>query len=393
MKKRLLGLLLTATAQDAEIGVCYTRNNARDANRVTVKDNLRKVLVAASSIRRHDATLPLCLFTDLDRDTVEAYAGALFEHILPDGFAEFVPRTEEERELVRLPTDPKLHLSRAKLRSRLGRILNLGNSPYALTLFLDDDTFACLPTDGAAGVRGALRALKRRSTWRAYDVRAHTFAKHRREKIALRDAHECAWALAKDGGRLGAGLEAHCYDALMQGASFCGGVQGGALVVARGPRAQRFARDWADAYLAYYSSHDEAASSAWGGDQAPLADLMDAHCNRYPELALPAGPGGGTEERWTVGALPYALNVRDASERPADETLKCTVACGVIRHRRGATARGRPRERTSLFKAREHHRWTRPVAHAGPAPRSHARPAPEALPKGGLGPGPAGQAG
>ena len=213
---RLLGLLGAATAQDNDIGICYTRNNARDANRHTVKDNLRKVLVAAQSVRRHDASLPLCLFTDLDRDTVESYAGPLFRHILPDGFATFMPRSEAEKELV-----SGASLSRAKLRSRLGRILNLARAPYALTLFLDDDTFACLPTDGATGVRGALRALQRRAgtkTYRHYDVRAHTFAKHRREKIALRDAHECAWALARDGSRLGAGLEAHCYDALMQGA-------------------------------------------------------------------------------------------------------------------------------------------------------------------------------
>ena len=213
---RLLGLLGAATAQDNDIGICYTRNNARDANRHTVKDNLRKVLVAAQSVRRHDASLPLCLFTDLDRDTVESYAGPLFRHILPDGFATFMPRSAAEKELV-----SGASLSRAKLRSRLGRILNLARAPYALTLFLDDDTFACLPTDGATGVRGALRALQRRAgtkTYRHYDVRAHAFAKHRREKIALRDAHECAWALARDGSRLGAGLEAHCYDALMQGA-------------------------------------------------------------------------------------------------------------------------------------------------------------------------------
>ena len=217
MKGQLLGLLLLcSTAAQEEIGICYTRNNARDANRHTVKDNLRKVLVAAQSVRRHDASLPLCLFTDLDRDTVESYAGPLFRHILPDGFATFMPRSEAEKELV-----SGASLSRAKLRSRLGRILNLARAPYALTLFLDDDTFACLPTDGATGVRGALRALQRRAgtkTYRHYDVRAHTFAKHRREKIALRDAHECAWALARDGSRLGAGLEAHCYDALMQGA-------------------------------------------------------------------------------------------------------------------------------------------------------------------------------
>jgi hypothetical protein len=213
---QLLGLLWCTAAQEPDIGICYTRNNARDANRHTVKDNLRKVLVAAQSVRRHDASLPLCLFTDLDKDTVESYAGPLFRHILPDGFSTFIPRSEAEKELVSGDS-----LSRAKLRSRLGRILNLQRAPYALTLFLDDDTFACLPTNGATGVRGALRALQSRAgtkTYRHYDIRAHTFAKHRREKIALRDAHECAWALAKDGSRLGAGLEAHCYDALMQGA-------------------------------------------------------------------------------------------------------------------------------------------------------------------------------
>ena len=213
---QLLGLLWAATAQDtADIGICYTRNNARDANRHTVKDNLRKVLVAAQSVRRHDSSYLLCLFTDLDKDTVESYAGPLFRHILPDGFSTFIPRSEAEKALVSGD-----FLSRAKLRSRLGRILNLARAPYALTLFLDDDTFACLPTNGATGVRGALRALQSRAgmkTYRHYDIRAHTFAKHRREKIALRDAHECAWALAKDGSRLGAGLEAHCYDA-MQGA-------------------------------------------------------------------------------------------------------------------------------------------------------------------------------
>ena len=39
-----------------DVGICYTRNNARDANRHTVKDNLRKVLVAP-------AWAPRCEFT------------------------------------------------------------------------------------------------------------------------------------------------------------------------------------------------------------------------------------------------------------------------------------------------------------------------------------------
>ena len=94
-----------------------------------------------------------------------------------------------------------------------------------------------------------------------------------------------------------------------------------------GPRLSKFSEDWARAYLDFYSSSKgDETSSSWGGDQAPLAALMDAHCNAHPELALPSGPVNDTApEKWTVGALPYALNVRDASERPSDATLKCTV--------------------------------------------------------------------
>ena len=82
----------------------------------------------------------------------------------------------------------------------------------------------------------------------------------------------------------------------MQGASFCGGVQGGALAVhARGPASLKFSEDWARAYVDYYaSSKGDETSSSWGGDQAPLAALMDAHCNAHPELALPSGPQNNT---------------------------------------------------------------------------------------------------
>ena len=55
---------------------------------------------------------------------------------------------------------------------------------------------------------------------------------------------------------------------------------------------------------------------------------MDAHCNAHPELALPSGPqNNSSADKWTVGALPYALNVSDycVGVQPSDATLKCTV--------------------------------------------------------------------
>ena len=275
-----------------------------------------------------------------------------------------MPRLEAERQLVSGDS-----LSRAGLRSRLGAHLELQLGALRTHLILGR-RYVRLPADERRdGVRGALRAFQSRAgtkTYRHYDIRAHTFAKHRREKIALRgrprvrlgpregrqsprrrvDAarksstpstrirrhRRDAGSSPLDGaarvvtGRCPRRLEAHCYDALMQGASFCGGVQGGALAVTPGPRPSKFSEDWARAYVDYYAaSKGDETSSSWGGDQAPLAALMDAHCNAHPELALPSGSQNNTSaEKWTVGALPCVLNVRHGSERPSD-ALKCTV--------------------------------------------------------------------
>ena len=96
------------------------------------------------------------------------------------------------------------------------------------------------------------------------------------------------------------------------GASFCGGVQGGALAVTPGPRLSKFSEDWARAYLDFYSSSKgDETSSSWGGDQAPLAALMDAHCNAHPELA--ANP----EHIWEVTVrVPYSDNALGREHEP-----------------------------------------------------------------------------
>ena len=108
---------------------------------------------------------------------------------MPDGSAGFAPRTPEEAAILQKPRDEGQRLRWLKLRSRLGRVLNLGRSPFGLTLFLDDDTYACPAPGARAALRGALQRLARRTgNWRAYDIRAHVFARRRREKIALRDA-------------------------------------------------------------------------------------------------------------------------------------------------------------------------------------------------------------
>ena len=104
-----------------------------------VTKRLRNVALAASSLRRLDATLPVCLFTDLSEDQVrrastmlmapppaaasEAKALVptdLFDVILRDRWSTFEPRTEEETSLLRASSGEVTHVTR-KLRSRLGR--------------------------------------------------------------------------------------------------------------------------------------------------------------------------------------------------------------------------------------------------------------------------------
>ncbi|KAH8064501.1 hypothetical protein JL722_1377 [Aureococcus anophagefferens] len=268
-----LALLLRAAAAvpggrpGRDVGICYTRNMVHLESHVLHVDALRKVVLSASSLRRADGGLATCLFTEMDAATVHAttreLVGAkLFDRRGGDAAA--------------------AHLRHMKMKSRVGRILNLGAAPFELTLFVDDDTFFCDAPSATqtSMLREALLDLHRAADMDgSYDVRAHVFSKRRSEKVALRESHDCVWAQAR-ARPFGAGLERKCNDLLMGGRPFCSGAQGGAFAVSRGPRAAAFARDWLDRYLAHYAKLARRAGAAvdasWGGDQAPLAELMGA---------------------------------------------------------------------------------------------------------------------
>merc|ERR1712091_74475 len=82
----------------------------------------------------------------------------LFDVVLRDGFKNFVPHTPLEETLLKAPhpkARPEVQLRYAKLTSRLGRLLNIARAPFAMTLFLDDDTSASGPKSlGASAPRG-----------------------------------------------------------------------------------------------------------------------------------------------------------------------------------------------------------------------------------------------
>ena len=174
-------LLAAAVKARPKVGVAYTRNGI-GANRTAahLRRELRNVVLSAWSVRRRE-TLPLALFTDVDAAAVHAATRALlgsteklFDVVLPDGLASFEPRDARERALLFADGGADVVARRrAKLRSRLGRLLNLARKPWDLTLFVDDDTFFCGGARPAPGKRTPLSALLHRlARSKAYDVRA-----------------------------------------------------------------------------------------------------------------------------------------------------------------------------------------------------------------------------
>lgn len=306
-----------------KFGVCYTRNmvvESRPVNMTDVRRKLRNVVLSAFSAKR--SGVPTCLFTDLAkalvREVCEWYdkPSDLFDVVLSDGLADYAPISSSEARLTSGRGGGVLKDRNLKIRSRIGRITNLGRGPFELTLFVDDDTYFCNSDELPAALR---ELYKRRGV---YSIRASVFAKRPHEDHRIAEALRCAWRHADKEPGFSAALHLRCLDHVGRG-EFCSGAQGGAFAVARGVQGQQFADDWRDAYLRYYvralettkdwknrSSH---AARSFGGDQAPLAKLMEDHCTL-------ANSSSQTHKNWSFGALPSNFNVRDA-DRPS----KCSA--------------------------------------------------------------------
>ncbi|KAH8048123.1 hypothetical protein JL722_12723 [Aureococcus anophagefferens] len=113
----------------------------------------------------------------------------------------------------------------------------------------------------------------------------------------------------------------------MGGRPFCSGAQGGAFAVSRARARRRagLARPL-PRYAKLARRAGAAVDASWGGDQAPLAELMGARC----------GGAAGADGAWTFGNLPYALNVRDAFERGSDgsSTAPCPSSARLVLHQK-----------------------------------------------------------
>lgn len=317
------------------VGVCWTRNlvDVREAktgvraNRTADISELRNLVLSAGSLKaRHNVST--CLFTDLEpgllasaiRELAGAPGGhlyrglALFDAVLEDGRAAF---------LAGLGAAGNGKVARwargagTLVNSRLGRLANLANAPFEVTLFLDDDTYLCPD----APLRPELDALHAAHGGRGSPaVRAHPFTSPssgvRPSKLFA--AYACAWAAGKRGSPPARSLEAAfvaCVDAHVKAATWCHGAQGGALVADRrdAERLGAFVDGWLDEYVHYYhkfangTAFREAGHEGhYGADQTALEKLFAASdlCGKKPP-----------PRELDFGYLPANFNMRDIPSR------------------------------------------------------------------------------
>jgi len=124
-------------------------------------------------------------------------------------------------------------------------------APFDVTLFLDDDTYAC-----AGGLELSLRRLA--GLRKGPALRAHPFSSPSTgiSPAKLRDVAACAWRGAKDAAKRagdtvdGASLHAACADAHAKASLWCPGAQGGAILADRRTKGlAKFVDGWLETYV------------------------------------------------------------------------------------------------------------------------------------------------
>ena len=330
-------------------------------------------MLSALSVKRAAPQLPVAFFTDLSPAEVKAAARKLlndtshrrvFDYVLPN--TQFKPRNEQEARLLKGGGDAVVLRRRQKLRSRLGRFLNLAGKPFDLTLFVDDDTYL-LPFSHKQQMRALRLPFSRQA------ARACVEASVRHEKSLRRASHglraRCEGRRAAERGKrcvsglepqdrgFSATLEAQCLERAATRRSACGGAQGGAMAVSAGDRSQQFVRDWVDAYLKHWTKqatrlgagkYDEREARTFASDQGPLLDVAQTRCKEEESTKPP----------WKLGALPRTMNVRDADAAPDCRNSvfgpvlflhQKKYVAGRVDPRSGSEARRRLRAREPAF--------------------------------------------
>ena len=135
-----------ASARARDVGVAYTRNRVMDSRDVNA--TLAPLIASATSLRRAAPDVRRCVFTDASPDR---FPPGLFDKVLPAGAYE--------------PDDPRLAAALAlvtnkAIRSRFDRLVDRLAQPYAVTLFLDDDTLFCPQSRGASVASSASRGSR-----------------------------------------------------------------------------------------------------------------------------------------------------------------------------------------------------------------------------------------
>ena len=405
-----------AAADPRSVGVCWTRNQVAQNQNL---DDWKELFVSAASLRLSaPGDVGTCLFTEVDKSAVDdamaacdaalgGYVGnaPLFDVVLRASTAE--DALEDVRRAA--PLD-------RVIRSRLGRLHHLLRSPFASTLFIDDDTAFCGGGNGES-LLGALEAFRDA----APDVRfasKHASAALTKRKIAAASVYraaalQCAAARCpRDCPAYGEASYAspawyrdacgrcrvRCGDDLVADVlreeanatvadpgcvAFAGSsvnLQGGAVFVKSTVGGAAFVRDWITAYADYWLAPNATEGHGpryVGMDQrGPPASVssLETHTPR------PVG------RRWrsssfptaAVGARGGAGATRPRPARRAGRTRGATASCPRSSTRASPSARGArwaaaPSCSTATASPRCPATPTRP-ARGGPTSSASARP-------------------
>lgn len=308
----------------------------------------REVRASAVTLRHFHPALATCLFTDAPVRLVEEamvelgkrfrrsesrvpYPGprGLFDRVVPQrGLGVLAASAAFGRIAARNATlqgvaGPRSRSAWTKIRSRLMRVYNIKMAPFAVTLFVDDDTVFCPTASSLGPALAALGAGRPDVRFVPQAVAKGKIDDAREEASRLAATAACAAKLGDylacwDGGGAFRAAAAAGDSAPSPSTAICPSLasetssrkqrlQGGAVLARRGGRLDDFIDAWIAEYLATYARDLDAeaadAIEGLGSDQPPLREVVAERCLR----------GSTDRGDWVVGALPANYNARFVS--------------------------------------------------------------------------------
>mmetsp|Transcript_12482 Transcript_12482/g.38487 ORF Transcript_12482/g.38487 Transcript_12482/m.38487 type:complete len:402 (+) Transcript_12482:433-1638(+) len=294
-----------------DVGVCVVFTHAADATlgsgtQVKEWQNLHDLLISLNALRAAGGPRT-CVITNADAARVRRGLAKISDATIPIDDVVAAPAEDDvkKRFAAVLALSSPGHV-RERVFARLTRIVAFARPPYAITLFLDDDMYACPVPGLAAALTEAASTVDVRLVERGLsqgEVRGASAAKAAKRVFSPEPVAPCDFVSDKVD------------------------LQGGAILVKRGPAAAAWASALADAFERVQASFN--ATADMGRDQ-PAHDAVAAQrCGVVPNhkhlpkhVAFDAWFDSDVGE-FSIASLPTAFNLKLSYEcaRPVSHAV------------------------------------------------------------------------